>query len=104
MNRFSNILFVEHSDSGDVDALDQVITLAINNQAQLTMIGVIENSAALIDDKLRDFMLEEKRKYIRNLLDTVSSGNLNVEFKVLVGRAYSEIIHDVIQFQRRFGG
>ncbi len=103
MKRFSNILFVVDSGTDDSAALNQALTLANNNQAQLTVVGVVEASEkekAATDKKtkrLLDAMMRQRQDELAAFIAGSSRGALEVAVKVLVGTEFLEVIREVLR-------
>lgn len=106
MNRFSNILFIAGPGTGDSAAFDQAVTLANNNQAQITVVGLVDApethrvSAHAAANKLLNAMVEQRREQLQALVQGASATGPELEIKVLVGKAFVEIIRDVLLHQR----
>jgi len=106
MRRFSNILFVADPTTDNAAAFARAVELANNNQAQLTVAGIVEISdkqkAALEGDTglLRQVMVEERREEVELLLRNESANRGSIEAKVLVGKGFLEVIREVLQHQR----
>jgi universal stress protein E len=99
MSKFSNILYVAGSGDSDNDVFGHAIKLAENNQSTLTVIGIVDNSGSRIARALRDALLEERREHIRNLINQASTNDLKIKSKVLIGRAFTETICEVLRSQ-----
>jgi len=100
MKRFSDILFVSESGVDDSAAFGQALTLANNNQARLTLVGIVDAPAAKKAKALRDAMIGERQEQLQALLQSTSSSETDIEAKVLVGKAFVEIIREVIRSGR----
>ncbi len=106
MKRFTNILFVVTSDEDVSASFEKAIELAKNNQASITLAGVIDASLeAKVDlisgrSPLLESMVEFKKQQLQDLVDGVKASKLNCEIKVLVGIGIVEMIREVIDFQR----
>lgn len=100
MKRFSNILFVAGTD--DSAALSQAVTLANNNQAKLTVVGLVEVSekektaSDARTKQMLDGMIEQCRDELQSLVQNVSGA----ELKVLVGKGFMEVIREVLRHKR----
>ncbi len=97
MKRFSNILFVTESGVDDSAAFGQALALAINNQAQITVVGTVDVPDTKRAKTLRDAMIEEQREQLQALMQSASSSKTDIEAKVLVGKAFVEIIREVLR-------
>lgn len=96
---FTNILYVADIGIGNYDAFERAVTLAKNNQSQLTVVGIVDDSGPWIARALYNAMLEERHEQVQILVDYVATKNMEIESKVLVGRASTEIVREVISFQ-----
>lgn len=107
MKRFNNILFVFESSVDSRMALERAVTLAANNQAQLTLVDVVDElptaigagSDGLSAETLQEAMIEERRERLKCLVEPIRS-DIDVSTRVLVGTAFLEIIREVLQGQR----
>ena len=106
MKRFSNILFTVTSD-GDVSAsFGKAVSLARNNQAKLTVAGVIDANdeakelASSGKSPLLDAMVESKQNQLDALTKDISLDDTQVETKILIGYGFIEIIREVLNFER----
>ncbi len=103
MQRFNNILCVTTPYSDNVITLERAAALAGNNQARLTVAGVIDEipfNARLIErapfiEDLQANIVAEHRKRLEEL---VAPWNKNIEIqpKVLIGIPFLEIIREVL--------
>jgi len=105
MNRFSNILFVKESGVDDSAAFGQAVTLANTNQAQMTVVGLVDAAdirkvRARTASELLDAMVEQCQAQLQTLVQSASKTGAKIEIKVLVGKAFVEIIREVLRFQR----
>ncbi len=104
MNRFSNILFVANLEADDTAAFNQAITVANNNQAKLTVVGLVNDSnlpssGAPNADELLEELVEQRRAQLQEHVESVSTKQ-KIEVKVLVGKAFMEIVREVLRFKR----
>ena len=106
MKRFSNILFVSDRTTDDSAALGQAVALANNNQARLTVAGLVEASArekAASKPRMQlllDAIVEQRRDELQSLLRDVNAAGIKIENKVLVGKGFLEIIREVLRHER----
>jgi len=105
MKRFSNILFVAEPEVDNLSAFTQATTIAKNNQAKITVVGVvdvldIERAQEFGLDGLVDKLVEQRHEKLQSLVQSVSTAGLEVEIKVLIGRAFAEIIREVLRHRR----
>lgn len=96
MKRFLNILFVAESGSDDAAAFAQALTLANNNQARVTVVGTVDVPHMKRAKPLRDAMIDERREQLQTLLQSASSPKPDIEAKILIGKAFVEIIREVL--------
>ena len=106
MKRFSNILFTVTSDEDVSASFGKAVSLAINNQAKLTVAGVIDATdeakklASSGKSPLINVMVESKQNQLDALIKDISLGGIQVETKILIGFGFIEIIREVINFKR----
>jgi len=67
MKRFKNILFVADAELQCRDALARAVTLVENNQANLTVVSVIDELPGGTHQKIHGVSLAELNEPIRNL-------------------------------------
>lgn len=103
MKPFENILFVAQPDTDDSAALRQAVALARTHQARLTVAGVVDSSGydsssmRLAAQDLRKVMVNTRREELEELLGETTVDGTPIEIRVLIGRAYIEIIREVLQ-------
>ena len=107
MKRFKNILFVAEPAVDNSCALKRAIMLAINNQASLTVVGVVVGGlprdtlmaiTAVTPGELMDSIVAEKRDQLANMVKVATSDDeIQISVKVLVGKAFLEIIREVLR-------
>jgi nucleotide-binding universal stress UspA family protein len=105
MKRFSEILFVAGSGADESAAFSQAVTLANNNQAQMTLVGLVDGPGERQHDasaasELLDAMVEQRREQLEALVQSAAITAPGIEIKVLVGKAFLEIIREVLRHQR----
>ena len=106
MKRFSNILFVSDRTTDDSAALGQAVALASNNQARLTVVGLVETSErekAASNAKIElllDAMVEQRRDELQSLVRDIYAAGITIENKVLVGKGFLQIIREVLRHER----
>lgn len=106
MKRFSNILFIADLTVDDAGPFDQAINLAKNNQAKLTVVAIVDGLDLApvvtpgITSELLEAMVDEKREHLRALVQSKSIAGSAIEIKVLVGKAFVEIIREVLRYKR----
>ncbi len=88
-------------------ALERAVTLAGNNQAQLTVVEVMDEppsavgatSDSVSPEMLQEAMFEERRERLKRLVEPIRT-DIQVNTKVLVGTPFLEFIREVLQGQR----
>ncbi len=105
IKRFSNILFVAESGADESEAFGHAVTLANNNQALMTVIGLVDDSGlrkegATVASELLDAMFEQRRDHLQTLVQSAVATVPGIKTKVLVGKGFLEIIREVLQHQR----
>jgi len=104
MKRFSNILLITDADTDDAQAAQRAITLAKNNQADLTICAVVDSVSAetqmaitaVTPKELRDIVVAEKHAKLDEIINTFADKEIAVKAKVLVGKPFIEIIRQVL--------
>jgi len=104
MQRFKDILFIAASDSVGGAALECAATLAVNNQARLTVVRVIEEmplELKLVDRVLSadDLQAEIVAKHRQRLEEQLVARNkdIEIEVRVLIGKPFLQIIREVLR-------
>jgi universal stress protein E len=107
MKCFKNILFVIDYDSQDCDALNRVVALAEHNQANLTVVSILDefpgdqNSKiyGISINELQEAMMEKRRLQLERQVASVRK-KLRISTKVIIGTSFMAIIREVLQFKR----
>ena len=84
MKRFKNILLVVGADTGRQAALDRAVTLAKNNEAQLTVVGVVDQwplqarqfTEVMSVSDVRDFVVQAERDRLEKLIVPAQQGGV----------------------------
>lgn len=97
MKRFSNILFVAEADVDNARALAQAAALADHNQAMLTVVGTIDFGHSLLAQNLRDALIREREDQLEQLVQNPLLASGSIETKLLIGKAFIEIIREVLR-------
>ena len=104
MKRFKNILFV-NGKPDDKAAFERAVTLAVRNQATLTVVEILETlpreERMLINSRhdvdLMEIAAQESSKRLESLITPLQSEGLRVKTKVLFGTPFLEIIREVLR-------
>ena len=104
MQRFKNILLIDDVGVERKTALERAVTLARRNQAQLTVVGIVEALprelrmiTVLNPADLQEMVIEERREQLEHLISSIKHEDLQVTAKVLFGTAFLEIIREVLR-------
>jgi len=104
MKRFKNILFVADAELNGGDAFERAVTLAENNQAQLTVVSILEELPAPGNEEIQGISMSELQAAIMakqqlELERMVSSMGKNdlIRTKVLTGVAFLALIREVLK-------
>lgn len=100
MKRFKNILFLAESGDNNEAALTRALTLAEENQANLLVAATVDLRWSSVPGALRDAMVAEREEELRTLLQGKSLTTGAMETKILVGKAFIEVIREVIRHDR----
>lgn len=106
MNRFKNILCVMETGQGE-PALERAVTLAERNQANLTVVKVIEHIAAsdgmsegaVFPTDLNTVMSDSHKQQLDAFVAPYRQ-RIQLETKVLIGTPFLEIIREVLRHGR----
>ena len=104
MKRFKNILLLGGKPEGEA-TLERAVTLAERNQAELTVIEVLEKlsreermlNKSRRDVDLMEIAAQESSKRLESLITPLQSEGLRVKTKVLFGTPFLEIIREVLR-------
>ena len=91
MKRFKNILAVYNNVVGDDDTLTRAAALAKENDARLTVIEVIKESA------VSSSSIAEREKHLSRLAVSIQQKGIRVGTIVLAGTPFLEIIQQVLR-------
>ena len=104
MQRFKNILCVVNTDRNDTSALEHAAKLAINNQASLTVVAVIdeippntklfERTMSPVDVQI--MIVAEHHKKLEEMISSFSK-KIKINSKVLTGISFLEVIYEVLR-------
>lgn len=104
MKRFKNILFVNEPATDCEEVLDKAVTLAQNNQANLTIIDVVEPlptgfftiPEGLTSDTLQQAIIDDRQEQLEHLVAAVGN-KMTVDSRILCGIPHIEITRDVLR-------
>ena len=104
MKRFKNILFVKEPATASEATLDRAVALAQNNQANLTVIDVVEPLPAsfsaipkgFTSETLRQAIIDERREQLEHLV-ALARKKMNMDTRVFYGIPYLEITRKVLR-------
>ena len=107
MQRFKNIVCVVVPGLKSQNILDRAVNLAINNQAKLTLIQVIDDmpltgkliAKALSTDDIHEKMIKEYQRQLEELV-TPWNDSVDIEIKILSGTPFLEVIEEVLRNDR----
>ncbi len=104
MNLFKNILYVSEGAVSQEASIMRAVSLAENNQADLTVIDVIPIISAgiglprgsLISSKLQAAIVNERRKILEALIEPYKK-RLHIQLDILVGTTFLEVTRVVLR-------
>ncbi len=102
MRRFKNILLLADGDRWQDSALLRAVSLAEHNQADLTLISPmsIPDSICHPSDmdcrRLIHYILDDRQDQLEEAIVNISP-DLGIKVRVIEGRVFPEIIHEVLQ-------
>ena len=106
MKRFKNILYVNEPTAEQESTIARAVSLAVNNQADLTIVDVIPSqvveagiglpSGGPISNELRAAVESDQRKAIESMVQSFKE-RLQIRLEVLVGKTYLEAIRAVLK-------
>jgi len=104
MKQFKNILFVTDPELKSTDAFERAVTLAENNQAQLTVVSTLESMPVGYEPNIQNISLSglEKSladKLLSQLENLVAPARkkIQINVKILTGKAFLQIIREAIR-------
>jgi nucleotide-binding universal stress UspA family protein len=105
MRRFSNILLISDSGNDNAAPLKRSITLARDNQADLTVCAVVDavatesqmSATGITPAELCDIAVTESRDRLEEIVENSVDDGTSVEITVLVGKPFIEIIRQVLR-------
>ena len=104
MNRFNNILCVVTPGETSKPAIERAVSLAQQNQANLTIVNVVQKFVSGIDmpeggpisNELQIAIQRDHEERLKPLIDPYRK-QIDLDFKVLIGEPFLEIIREVIR-------
>lgn len=96
MRRFKNILVVYDRFRGSRGALDHAISLAANNNAELTVALCLSEFDATVPADLVDTIIRGLHAHLQSLLDPGLAKGVNAQILTLRGRPFIQIIRTVL--------
>ncbi|GJL64461.1 MAG: universal stress protein [Nitrospirales bacterium] len=104
MKLINNILYVSESSVAQGPSIARAVSVAENNQADLTVIDVTPAIMASIgmlpaghtSDELQTAMVSESRKGLETLIEPYTQ-RLSIRLDVLVGKTYLEVIRAILR-------
>lgn len=104
MKLFKHILYVSEASVAQEPSIARAVSVAKNNQADLTVIDVIPALTAGIGllpgghtaDELQTAMVSERRKWLESLVGPYEE-RLSIRLDVLVGKTYLEVIRAILR-------
>ena len=107
MKRFSNVLLIADAALESSNALERAVAFALNNQASLTLIDIVDDVSAaqqmavtaVAREELSDIMVSEKREQLEKIVNATETEGVKINVNVLVGKPFLEIIRQVLQFK-----
>jgi len=104
MKRFNNILCVVTPGAGHKPALERAATLTENNQANLTIIDVVErvtvgmrmpgDNPVFVD--LQAAIVNARKQELDSLIEPYRQ-RINIQARVLIGTPFLEIIREILR-------
>lgn len=104
MRRFKDILYIVASESNSKVAFKHAVTLANNNQARLTVVEIIDkipstlitDGRTLSTERFREKIIADHQQILQALVVSLEK-KTEIQTKVLVGKAFLEIIREVLR-------
>ena len=104
MKRFKNILFVADTELNGGDAFERAVTLAENNQAQLTVVSILEelptpdseDIQGISMSELQDAIMDKQQSQLDSMVSSMGKKN-RIRTKVLTGVAFLTLIREVLK-------
>ena len=105
MKRFSNVLLIADAALESSEAMERAVAFALNNQASLTLVDIVDDVSAEMQlaatapsgEELSEIMVSDKREQLDKIVNATEAKGVDIEVKVLVGKPFLEIIRQVLQ-------
>ena len=105
MKRFSNVLLIADAALESSEAMERAVAFALNNQASLTLVDIVDDvsaemqlaATALSGEELSEIMVSDKREQLEKIVNATEAKGVDIEVKVLVGKPFLETIRQVLQ-------
>lgn len=103
MKRFKNILYYAEGEERPSPALLRAVALAKRNQAQLTLMDVMENPSRsslkgwLVDVDVKGLIAEQRQEQLTALAKPFADTGLSIRTEVRFGNPFMEIIRTVLR-------
>ncbi|HNZ64378.1 MAG TPA: universal stress protein [Smithella sp.] len=92
MKRFKSILYVAESDNDQESALARAVSLAENNQADLTVMDVIPSMMGEYPEE----MMQARMRFLESLIEPYTK-RLNIKIELESGTVFLEVIREVLR-------
>jgi len=106
MKRFKNILYVNEPTAEQESTIARAVSLAVNNQADLTIVDVIPTQVVTagiglppggpVSTELRAAVETDQRKAMESMVQSFKE-RLQIRLEILVGKTYLEAIRAVLK-------
>jgi nucleotide-binding universal stress UspA family protein len=106
MKRFKNILYVNEPTAEQESTIARAVSLAVNNQADLTIVDVIPTQVVTagiglppegpMSEELRAALESDRRNGLESMVQSFKE-RLQIRLEVLVGQTYLEAIRGVLK-------
>ncbi len=106
MKRFKNILYLNEPAVDQASTIARAVSLAINNQADLTILDVIPSQVVTVEsglppggpisNELRAAIVSDHRKAMETMVQSFKE-RLPIRLEILVGKTYLEAIRAVLK-------
>ena len=104
MQRFKNILLVDDGGAERKAALERAVTLAKRNQAELKVVGILEEVPSELHQiqglkpaALQEMAIHSRREQLENLVAPLRQEGMKITSNVLIGTPFLEIIREVLR-------